>query len=125
VPPLPPPIGDPPAGHLRSLAAAGRWSQLAAELRRCESALAQATSQTDSAERAVASLLGHRNELRGLLDAYKAKAARLGSAEDPDLTARYERAYGLLWTAPCDLAAAADAVTAYQRAILAVEGQRR
>jgi hypothetical protein len=125
VPPLPPPIGDPPAGRLRSLAAAGRWSQLAAELRRCESALAQATSQTDSAERTVASLLGHRDELRGLLDAYKAKAARLGSAEDPDLTARYERAYGLLWTAPCDLTAAADAVTAYQRAILAMEGQRR
>lgn len=125
VPPLPPPIGDPPAERLRSLAAAGRWSQLAAELDRSGSALAEATAQTDSAERLMASLLGQRGELRGLLDAYKAKAARLGSAEDPDLTARHERAYGLLWTAPCDLAAAAAAVTDYQRAIRGKEGQRR
>lgn len=32
--------------------------------------------------------------------------------------AAYDRAHGLLWAAPCDLAAAGAAVTAYQRAIL-------
>ena len=60
-------------------------------------------------------------ELRGLLGAYQAKAARLGAAEDPGLTERYDRARGLLWTAPCDLPAAADAVTSYQQAVLALE----
>ena len=50
------------------------------------------------------------DELRGLLGAYKAKAARLGAAEDPGLAERYDQARDLLWTAPCDLAAAAAAV---------------
>jgi hypothetical protein len=63
-----------------------------------------------------------REELRGLLGAYKAKAARLGAAEDGVLAQRYDRARDLLWTAPCDLAAAADAVSGYQQAVLAVAG---
>jgi hypothetical protein len=54
------------------------------------------------------------------LQAYKAKAARLGGAEDLVLTQRYDRARELLWTAPCDLAAAAEAVAVYQQAILAI-----
>lgn len=69
--------------------------------------------------------LSRRDELRGLLGAYQAKAARLGAAEDPGLTERYNHARGLLWTAPCDLAAAADAVTGYQQAVLALGGQPR
>jgi hypothetical protein len=52
--------------------------------------------------------------------AYKSKAARLGRAEDLELTQRYDRARDLLWTAPCDLGAAAEAVAAYQQAILAI-----
>jgi len=74
------------------------------------------------AERTVVDVLGRREELRGLLGAYQAKAARLGAAEDPGLTERFDRARGLLWTAPCDLAAAADAVTGYQQAVLALGG---
>jgi hypothetical protein len=58
------------------------------------------------AERAATGLLGRRDELHGLLDAYQAKAARLGAAEDMDLTARYQQARDLLWIAPCDLTAA-------------------
>ena len=61
----------------------------------------------------------------GLLGAYKAKAARLGMAEDADLAVRYDQVRDLLWTAPCDLAAAEAAVDGYQQAILAVEGRRR
>ena len=82
-------------------------------------------SGTGTAERSAAALLGRRDELRGLLDAYQAKAARLGAAEDTELTARYQRARDLLWTAPCDLAAAAAAVTYYQQAILALNGRRQ
>ena len=87
--------------------------------------LAAAAAETDISERSVATALGRRDELRGLLGAYKAKAARLGVAEDPGLTERYDQAHGLLWTAPCDLAAAATGVTGYQQAILTAEGRRR
>src|SRR5262249_54872868 len=73
----------------------------------------------------AAALLGRRDELRGLLDAYRAKAARLGAAEDTELAARYRQASDLLWTAPCDLAAATAAVTHYQQAILALSERRQ
>ena len=124
-PQLPPDVADPQLSGLDALAAAGRWTRLSSELDRLERELATVTSQFRDTERKAADLLGRRDELRGLLDAYKAKAARLGAAEDAGLAARYDRARDLLWTAPCDLPAAADAVTGYQQAILAMGGQRR
>jgi len=125
MPPLPPEITEPPIASLTKLAAAGRWTRLQAELDRCHSDLAAATAATEDSQRSVATALGRRDELRGLLGAYKSKAGRLGAAEDGDLAARYNQAYELLWTAPCDLAAAAAAVTGYQQAILAAERRRR
>jgi hypothetical protein len=107
---------------LDMLMAAGRWTRLASELDLIERELAEATTRFHDAERALAGVLSRRDELRGLLGAYRAKAARLGAAEDPALTERYDRARGLLWTAPCDLVAAADAVTGYQQAVLALGG---
>jgi hypothetical protein len=125
VPPLPAETAPPPLDRLDALAGAGQWRQLSEAIDKCASALTTALSQARDTQRSMVSFIGQRDELRGLLDAYKVKAARLGSAEDEGLTARYDRARGLLWTAPCDLAAAADAVTGYQQAILALEGQRR
>ena len=125
IPPLPPEITEPPIDSLTKLAAAGRWTRLQAELDRCHGDLAAAAAATEDSRRSVATALGRRDELRGLLGAYKSKAGRLGAAEDGDLAARYDQAYELLWTAPCDLAAAAAAVTAYQQAILAAERRRR
>jgi hypothetical protein len=110
---------------LAALQAAGRWTRLAAELDRLEDQAAQTARDCRDAERAAAALLEQRDELRGLLNAYQAKAARLGAAEDRDLDARYDRARDLLWTAPCDLSAAAEAVTGYQRAVLALSGQEQ
>jgi hypothetical protein len=124
LPPLPPQIPEPPLPTLAALAAGGQWSRLAAELDRCDAELAAANAQTADLSQTAAAAIDKRDELRGLLRAYKAKAARLGAAEDPDLSARHDQAYGLLWTAPCDLAAAEAAVAAYQRAILATEGRR-
>ncbi|MBY8882965.1 hypothetical protein [Actinacidiphila acidipaludis] len=66
---------------------------------------------------AVTAPLAVRAELRGRLDAYRAKVARLGMAEDPLLIERYDQARRLLWTAPCDLAAADRAVQRYQQAV--------
>jgi hypothetical protein len=86
---------------------------------------ASAASNFRDTERTVAALLSRRDELRGLLDAYKAKAARVGGAEDPHLAARYAQARELLWTAPCDLTAAAGAVNGCQQAVLVIGAQRR
>ena len=117
-------LADPSArlAGLDMLMAAGRWTRLASEMDLIERELAEATTRFQDAERAFAGVLSRRDELRGLLGAYRAKAARLGAAEDPALTERYDRARGLLWTAPCDLSAAADAVTGYQQAVLALGG---
>jgi hypothetical protein len=123
VPPLPPVIAEPPPG-LTDLAGAAQWSRLAAELDRAEAALASSAGATAAFQRSAAAAVERRDELRGLLRAYKVKAARLGAAEDEPLSASYEQAQSLLWTAPCDLAKAEAAVAEYQRAILATEGRR-
>lgn len=127
---LPPPpaatVGlDVRVAALDTLRAARRWTRLAAELDAVETEAAAAERRYREAERAATALLGRRHELRGLLDAYQAKAARLGGTEDLDLSARYQQARDLLWTAPCDLAAASAALTEYQQAILAREGRRQ
>jgi hypothetical protein len=127
---MPPPPGDLAdlSGRLAgldALLAAGRWIRLSSELDLLERELAAAATKFIDTERAVVALMNRRDELRGLLDAYKAKAARLGAVEDTGLAERYDRARDLLWTAPCDLAAAADAVTGYQQAVLAAGGQPR
>lgn len=108
-----------------ALRAAGRWTRLASELDLIEKQAAAAVSQCREVERRAGALLDRREELRGLLDAYQARAARLGGAEDTDLDARYARARELLWTAPCDLSAATAAVTGYQQAVLALTGRER
>ena len=61
--------------------------------------------------------LDRRDELRGLLEAYRARAARHGVAETPALTAAHALARELLWSAPCDLRAAETAVRDYLAAV--------
>lgn len=76
----------------------------------------------DELERARASLsavtapLAVRAELRGRLDAYRAKVAQHGVGGDRLLIERYDVARRILWSAPCDLRAAEDAVQRYQQA---------
>ncbi|MFI9046561.1 hypothetical protein [Streptomyces sp. NPDC053427] len=65
---------------------------------------------------AVTAPLAVRAELRGRLDAYKAKVARHGMTGDPLLQERYDAARRMLWSAPCDLRAAEQAVWRYQQA---------
>ena len=123
-------LPPPPAGladlsgrldGLAALLAGGRWTRLASELDLLDRELAATTARFKEAERAMLAATNKRDELRGLLGAYKAKAARLGAVEDPGLAEYYDRARDLLWTAPCDLAAAEAAVTGYQRAVLEVQ----
>ena len=127
---LPPPLPEVPDLDVRlatlgKLEAAGRWARLSAELDAIETEAAAATERYRDAERAAAALLDERDELRGLLDAYQAKAARLGAAEDTGLAMLYQQARDLLWAAPCDLRVAAAAVTHYQQAILMLSRGRR
>ena len=123
-------LPPPPAGladlsgrldGLGAMLAGGRWTRLASELDLLDRELATATAGFREAERAAVAAMAKRDELRGLLNAYKAKAARLGAAEDAALAERYDRAHDLLWTAPCDLAAAEAAVAGYQQAVLGVQ----
>jgi hypothetical protein len=95
----------------------GRWTDVAERVARLEEAAAGALEQARTTVRTIAGLLERRDELRGRLDAYRAKAGRLGGAEDPELTALYQRAHDLLWTSPCDLRRATAALSEYQRAI--------
>jgi len=110
--------------ELQALKAAGRWPRLASEIDLLEGQAEAVANGCRDAERQATGLIDRRDELRGLLDAYQARAAKLGGAEDSELDARYDRARDLLWTAPCDLSAAADAVTGYQQAVLALSGRK-
>lgn len=126
VPPVPDFTVNPATrlARLDALLQDGRWTRLGSELDLLERELASETAKFRESERTVLSLLGRRDELRGLLDAYKAKAARLGAAEDGRLAGMYDQARGMLWTAPCDLAAAATAVTSYQQAVNSIGARR-
>ena len=108
---------------LGPLLASGRWTRLGSELDLLDRELPAATAGFKEAERAVVAAMAKRDELRGLLGAYKAKAARLGAVEDTGLSERYDRARDMLWMAPCDLAAAEAAVAGYQQAVLAVQSR--
>jgi hypothetical protein len=121
VPPVPAAADPAPRlAELDGLLAAGRWDRLRSELDLLRQELTAVAGRFQVSERTLVSLLSQRDELRGLLDAYKAKAARLGAAEDSSLAGLYDNARALLWTAPCDLTAAAAAVTSYQQAVLAI-----
>lgn len=66
--------------------------------------------------------IARRNELRGLLDAYRVKASAKGQSEDATQAARYRAAREALYTAPCDVDRAAELVAAYGRATTTPSG---
>jgi len=63
--------------------------------------------------------LAARDELRGRLDAYRAKASAEGRAEDLVLDELYQRVRAALYEAPCDLGRARALAEDYQRAVRA------
>jgi hypothetical protein len=102
---------------LEGLRRDGRWLELATRAAELERTVATALAQARETKGLITGLLDRREELRGRLDAYKAKAGRLGLAEDTALTELHQRAYDLLWTSPCDLRGATVTLADYQRAI--------
>ena len=61
--------------------------------------------------------LQRRDELRGLLQAYRDKADHKGIAERSDVDAAYQSARQELWSAPCRIDEAGRLVTEYQRIV--------
>ncbi|MFE1322707.1 hypothetical protein [Kitasatospora phosalacinea] len=101
----------------------GQWHRLGPLLDALEDAAAKELGRARQSLTEVAQPLAVRAELRGRLEAYKAMAARLGLAEDPEVVERFEKARWLLWSAPCDLRAAAEAVGRFQQALRAPDRQ--
>lgn len=118
-------IGPPPAAPVADSSDAASWTsareqldEYARRLDRCGRALAEA-------EHAYGAPLAARDDLRGLLGAYRTRAARTGHAEDPVLTVAYEAARNLLWSAPCDVPLARRRVEEYQHAVRVAVGAEK
>jgi hypothetical protein len=110
-----PPIPDGPD-------APGTWKARQAALTDYRERLERAAAALAEAGRRFSAPLTERAELRGLAEAYQAKAASAGLAEDPALGERFAALRALLWRAPCDLAAARPLVAEYGRAVQVAVG---
>ncbi|MFD5181920.1 hypothetical protein ACFWMQ_04630 [Streptomyces sp. NPDC058372] len=117
-----PAVSGPPSALKEQLSAAadhrrhGRWHRLSPLLDTLERRADDELERARASLTAVTAPLAVRAELRGRLDAYRAKVSRLGMAEDPVLAERYDAARRVLWSAPCDLRVAEEAVLRFQRA---------
>jgi hypothetical protein len=105
--------------NLRSITSVGQgdWQEARRLLGQLDQQTAALRDEVTLALGAVKGPLDTRNELRGRLDAYHAKALAIGLAEDEGLTQVYERARALLFSAPCDVAGAEAAVREYQQGL--------
>ncbi|MGW5637029.1 hypothetical protein [Streptomyces sp. NPDC003832] len=117
-----PVVSGPPTVLQEQLATAAeyrrhaQWHRLSPLLESLEQRAEDELLRARESLTAVTAPLAVRAELRGRLDAYKAKVARHGMAEDPLLVERYDAARRMLWSAPCDLRVAEQAVLRYQQA---------
>ncbi|NMO53529.1 hypothetical protein HH310_20375 [Actinoplanes sp. TBRC 11911] len=104
---------------VEALAAAGQWTLISPRLAEWTRRARERLTALRAADAGNAGLLAARNELRGRLDAFRAKALSRGLGEHTALTPLHDAARAALYTAPCDLAAARAAVNAYQEALTA------
>ncbi len=115
-------LGAPPAARAAAALTADDWAAARAELDGYQARLERCGRALAEAERAYGTPLEQRDELRGLLGAYRTRAARNGLAEDAALADAYRAAHDLLWSAPCDVREAALRVERYQRAVRVAVG---
>lgn len=118
-----PAVSSPPTALHEQLSRAAehrryaRWSRLAPLLDSLEQQAEDELERARASLTAVTAPLAVRAELRGRLDAYRARITRHGLTDDRLLTERYDAARRLLWSAPCNLAAAEAAVRRYREAV--------
>jgi chromosome segregation ATPase len=103
--------------RLKAQARAGAWPAAAKGLAEWQEEVDDLRARADAVAAANRAPLERRNDLRGLLDAFRSKAAALGLAEDPALTARYRSAHEALYAYRCDVRAAETLVREYGKAI--------
>ncbi|MFF7975636.1 hypothetical protein [Streptomyces sp. NPDC007905] len=126
-----PVVSGPPTVLQEQLATAAeyrrqaQWHRLSPLLESLEQRAEDELLRARESLTAVTAPLAVRAELRGRLDAYKAKVARHGLAEDPLLVERYDAARRMLWSAPCDLRVAEQAVLRFQQAAADLLGTPR
>ncbi|MEU6478830.1 hypothetical protein ABZ858_18425 [Streptomyces sp. NPDC047017] len=126
-----PVVSGPPTVLQEQLATAAeyrrqaQWHRLSPLLESLEEKAEDELLRARESLTAVTAPLAVRAELRGRLDAYRAKVARHGLAEDPLLVERYDAARRMLWSAPCDLRVAGQAVLRYQQAAAELLGGAR
>jgi hypothetical protein len=99
------------------LANGAQWRAAERELDAWDSAYADARVVAEHADANARSALAYREELRGRLEAYSAKAAGFGLTEDARLGRLYDAAQEALYTAPTDLERAEALVRKYQDAV--------
>ncbi len=125
-----PAVSGPPTVLQEQLATAAeyrrsaQWHRLSPLLESLEQKAEDELMRARASLEKVTQPLAVRAELRGRLDAYRAKVARHGAAEDPLLIERYDAARRMLWSAPCDLRVAEQAVLRYQHAAAEVLAPR-
>ena len=103
--------------RLRARMDTAGWAALAREADELDRFAKNTLDAAQTSLRAINGLLDRRAELRGRLEAYQVKAARLGHAEDAELSRLHGEAHGILFTSPCDLPAATRALNRYRQAI--------
>ncbi|MEU4623737.1 hypothetical protein AB0G04_27675 [Actinoplanes sp. NPDC023801] len=114
----------PELAAIEALAAAGHWALISPRLSAWNRQARERLDTLRSAQARHAGLLAERNELRGRLDAFRAKALSRGLGEDTRLGPLAQTARDALHQAPCDLAVARAAVDAYQDALSATIAAR-
>ncbi len=107
--------------RLEAQAGAGQWEAAAAGLTGWLAAAGDTRAEAQQALDTATAPLARRNELRGLLDAYRAKAAALGRDEDGALARLYASARDVLHTAPCVLETAETLVREYVATVNAMK----
>ena len=95
--------GKPPPG--------GELDELTGELK-------ASLDATEELRKRAAGLLDRRDQLRARLAGYQVMAVSFGVAEDYAISVAHQVAWDLVWTKPCPLGAATQAVNAYQRAVI-------
>ena len=96
---------------------AGTWKAAKATLDSYRARVDQVGAALAEAGRRFEAPLAERAELRGLAEAYRAKAAAAGLVEEPALDHGFQQIRSVLWQAPCDLAAARPLVESFGRAV--------
>jgi hypothetical protein len=100
-----------------NIARHGAWREARTLLEQWSTRARSLLEQAQSIAQENSAPIQARNELRGLLDAYQAKAARFGLIEDRRLSGTFEQARDTLYSAPTDLAAARDLVDRYRQTL--------